>query len=93
MSAGLAEIEAAKADGRWEAAYASQAKAEIPHDLAAALQSDEAAKQFFETLDRANCYAIIYRVGEAKRPETRANRIEKFVQMLARRETIHPLKT
>jgi uncharacterized protein YdeI (YjbR/CyaY-like superfamily) len=92
MPAGLIEIEAAKADGRWEAAYASQGKAEIPQDLATALQSDEVAKRFFETLDRANRYAIIYRVGEAKRPETRANRITKFVEMLTRGETIHPVK-
>ncbi len=92
MPAGLAEIEAAKADGRWAAAYASQGKAEAPPDLIAALQLDEAAKQFFATLDRANRYSIIYRLGEAKRPETRARRIAKFVQMLARGETIHPVK-
>jgi uncharacterized protein YdeI (YjbR/CyaY-like superfamily) len=92
VPAGLAEIEAAKADGRWGAAYASQGKAEIPQDLEAALALNEAGKRFFETLDRANRYAIIYRVGEAKRPETRASRIAMFVQMLARGETIHPSK-
>jgi uncharacterized protein YdeI (YjbR/CyaY-like superfamily) len=69
--AGLAEIEAAKSDGRWAAAYASQAKAETPHDLAEALALDEAANCFFETLDRANRYAIIYRVNNAKQSETR----------------------
>jgi uncharacterized protein YdeI (YjbR/CyaY-like superfamily) len=90
QSRGLAEIEAAKLDGRWEAAYVSQAKAEVPEDLTAALASNETAKRFFETLDRANRYSIIYRVNDAKRPETRAQRIAKFVEMLARKETIHP---
>jgi uncharacterized protein YdeI (YjbR/CyaY-like superfamily) len=90
--AGLAEVEAAKSDGRWAAAYESQKKAETPHDLAEALALDEAANRFFETLDRANRYAIIYRVNDAKRPETRAKRIAQFVGMLARGETIHPLK-
>jgi uncharacterized protein YdeI (YjbR/CyaY-like superfamily) len=90
--AGLAEVEAAKSDGRWAAAYESQGKAEMPHDLAEALALDEAANRFFETLDRANRYAIIYRVNDAKRPETRAKRIAQFVGMLARGETIHPLK-
>jgi uncharacterized protein YdeI (YjbR/CyaY-like superfamily) len=90
QSPGLAEVEAAKSDGRWEAAYASQGKAEVPEDLAAALASHETAKRFFETLDRANRYSIIYRVNDAKRPETRAQRIAQFVEMLARGETIHP---
>jgi uncharacterized protein YdeI (YjbR/CyaY-like superfamily) len=87
---GLAEVEAAKSDGRWEAAYASQGKAEVPKDLAAVLGSRETAKRFFEGLDRANRYSIIYRVNAAKRPETRAQRIAQFVEMLARGETIHP---
>jgi uncharacterized protein YdeI (YjbR/CyaY-like superfamily) len=90
QSPGLAEVEAAKSDGRWEAAYASQGKAEVPEDLAAALASHETAKRFFETLDRANRYSIIYRVNDAKRPENRAQRIAQFVEMLARGETIHP---
>jgi uncharacterized protein YdeI (YjbR/CyaY-like superfamily) len=90
QSPGLAEVEAAKSDGRWEAAYASQGKAEVPADLAAALASHETAKRFFETLDRANRYSIIYRVNDAKRPQTRAQRIAQFVEMLARGETIHP---
>lgn len=89
---GLAEVEAAKSDGRWEAAYDSQGKAEVPEDLAAALASRETAKRFFETLDRANRYSIIYRVNDAKRTETRAQRIAQFVEMLARGETIHPRK-
>ena len=92
LPAGLAEIDAAKADGRWDAAYASQGRAEPPQDLLAALRSNKAALHFFENLDRANRYSIIYRVGEAKRPETRAKRIAKFVEMLARGETIHPPK-
>ena len=90
--AGLAEIEAAKADGRWEAAYASQANAEIPDDLAAALAADASARRFFDTLDKANRFSIIYRVNDAKRPETRTKRIAQFVEMLARGETIHPVK-
>jgi uncharacterized protein YdeI (YjbR/CyaY-like superfamily) len=88
--AGLAQVEAAKNDGRWVAAYASQGKAEIPQDLEAALALDEAAKRFFGALDRANRFAIIYRVNDAKRPETRAKRIAQYVGMLARGETIHP---
>ena len=90
---GLAQIEAAKNDGRWAAAYASQGKAEIPQDLEAALAVNEAAKRFFETLDRANRFSVIYRVNDAKRPETRAKRIVQYVGMLARGETIHPSKT
>lgn len=91
--AGLIEIEAAKNDGRWAAAYLSQSKAEIPADLAVALAANGAAKRFFEGVDRANRYAILYRVNDAKRPDTRARRIADFVEMLARGETLHPLKT
>ena len=91
-SAGLAEIEAAKADGRWDTAYASQANAEIPDDLAAALASDESAKRFFDKLDGANRFSILYQVNDAKRPETRARRIAQFVEMLARGEALHPVK-
>ena len=90
--AGMAEVEAAKSDGRWAAAYDLQATAQTPQDLAEALASSEAASRFFETLDRANRYAVTYRVNDAKRPETRAKRIEQFVQMLARGETLHPPK-
>lgn len=90
--AGLGEVEAAKSDGRWAAAYESQRNAEIPRDLAEALALSEPASRFFENLDRANRYSIIYRVNDAKRPETRAKRIKQFVHMLARGETIHPLK-
>jgi uncharacterized protein YdeI (YjbR/CyaY-like superfamily) len=87
---GLAEVDAAKSDGRWEGAYASQGKAGVPKDLAAALASRKTAKRFFEALDSANRYSIIYRINDAKRSETRAQRIAQFVEMLARGETIHP---
>jgi uncharacterized protein YdeI (YjbR/CyaY-like superfamily) len=90
--AGLKEIERAKKDGRWGAAYAPQSTAEIPDDLRAALAKNKKAGKFFETLDRANRYAILYRVHNAKKAETRAARIEKFVAMLAAGETIHPQK-
>ncbi|MFF3373708.1 YdeI family protein [Streptomyces sp. NPDC002680] len=88
--AGQAEIDRAKADGRWEAAYDSAKTATVPDDLAAALLADPAAAAFFETLDRQNRYAILYRVHEAKRPETRARRIETYVAMLAKGEKLHP---
>lgn len=88
QAAGLAEIEAAKADGRWQAAYASQGKAQVPEDLAAALASHKTAKRFFETLDGANRYSIIYRVNDAKKAETRAKRIAQFVEMLGRGEKL-----
>ncbi len=86
---GLREVEAAKADGRWEAAYASPANSAVPDDLAAALAASPKAAAFFTTLTSQNRYAILYRVEEAKRPETRARRIEKFVGMLERGETLH----
>lgn len=87
---GQAEIDRAKADGRWEAAYESPKNATVPDDLAAALASDPAAAAFFENLDRTNRYAILHRVHDAKRAETRARRIEKFVAMLAKGEKLHP---
>ncbi|WP_405821574.1 YdeI/OmpD-associated family protein [Streptomyces sp. NBC_01390] len=87
---GLAEIDRAKADGRWEAAYDSPRTATVPDDLAAALAADPAAAAFFETLDRQNRYSILHRVQEAKRAETRARRIEKFVAMLVKGEKLHP---
>jgi uncharacterized protein YdeI (YjbR/CyaY-like superfamily) len=87
--AGQAEIDAAKADGRWDAAYASASKAELPDDLAVALDAEPAARAFFDTLSGANRYAILYRVHDAKKPETRAARIAKFVGMCARGETVH----
>ncbi|MFE2630098.1 YdeI family protein [Streptomyces sp. NPDC059374] len=88
--AGQAEIDRAKADGRWDAAYDSSRTATVPDDLAAALAAEPAAAEFFEALDRQNRYAILYRVQDAKKPDTRARRIEKFVAMLAKGEKLHP---
>ena len=88
--AGLREVEAARGDGRWDRAYASQSAAEVPADLAAALLADERASAFFATLDRANRYAILYRIGDARRPETRARRIATYVAMLSEHRKIHP---
>jgi uncharacterized protein YdeI (YjbR/CyaY-like superfamily) len=88
--AGAAEIERAKADGRWEAAYPGQRTATVPADLQAALDANPQAAAFFERLDRGNRYAILYRVHDAKRPATRTRRIEQFVAMLAADEKIHP---
>lgn len=89
--AGLREVERAKADGRWEAAYASQRTAAVPEDLRAALDAASAgAREFFDSLDSRNRYAILHRVEEAKRAGTRAARIEKFVAMLAAGEKLYP---
>lgn len=87
--AGLAQVEAARADGRWERAYHGQRTAAVPPDLQAALDANPRAAAFFATLRGANRYAILYRVQDAKRPATRARRIERFVAMLARGETLH----
>jgi uncharacterized protein YdeI (YjbR/CyaY-like superfamily) len=87
---GLAQVEAAKTDGRWERAYHGASSVEVPDDLKAALDANPAAAQFFATLDGANRYAVLYRIHEAKRAATRAARIEKFVDMLARGEKLHP---
>ncbi len=86
---GLAEVETAKADGRWEAAYAGQRKAEVPEDLRRELDRNSAAAEFFATLDSANRYAILYRLEEAKKPETRERRLRKFIAMLERGEKVH----
>ena len=88
--AGRAEVERAKADGRWAAAYAGSANAEVPVDLAAALDANPAARAMFDLLTKQNRYAILWRVGQAKRPETRQRRIEQFVAMLEHGETVHP---
>jgi uncharacterized protein YdeI (YjbR/CyaY-like superfamily) len=88
--AGLREVEAAKADGRWDAAYAGQRTATVPEDLQQALDANPAAAAFFAALDSANRYAVLYRVQDAKKPETRARRIEKYVEMLAAGEKLHP---
>jgi uncharacterized protein YdeI (YjbR/CyaY-like superfamily) len=88
--AGLQEVERAKTDGRWDAAYAGQRSMTIPDDLRLALEKNERAGEFFATLDSRNRYAILYRVQEAKKPETRARRIEKFIAMLAEHKKIYP---
>ena len=86
---GADEVRRAKEDGRWEAAYAGQADIEVPQDLADALRADPRAEATFGTLTRANRYAVLYRIGNARKPETRARRIAQFVDMLARGETSH----
>lgn len=88
--AGLREIERAKADGRWEAAYEPQRTATVPDDLQQALDANPTAKEFFAGLRGANRYAILYRVQDAKKPETRARRIATFVTMLNEHQTLHP---
>jgi uncharacterized protein YdeI (YjbR/CyaY-like superfamily) len=86
--AGLLEVEAARGDGRWEAAYAGQRTAKVPDDLQRELDRNEAARDVFAKLDSANRYAILYRLEDAKKPETRARRLRKFVAMLERGEKI-----
>ncbi|HEU4898378.1 MAG TPA: YdeI/OmpD-associated family protein [Actinomycetota bacterium] len=87
---GLAEVERARADGRWDRAYEGPRTAEPPADLLEALAARPAAKAFFATLNRTNRFAILYRIQDAKRPETRARRIARFVDMLEQGETIYP---
>jgi uncharacterized protein YdeI (YjbR/CyaY-like superfamily) len=87
---GLAEIERAKRDGRWERAYDGARSSHVPADLAVAFARNARARAFFETLDGANRYAILYRVQTATNPETRNERIARFVAMCARSETMHP---
>ena len=86
---GQLEIDKAKADGRWEEAYAPASKAEVPPDLQAALDANPKAAAFFATLTGANRYAILYRIGAVKKAETRARKIRDFVGMLERGETVH----
>lgn len=88
--AGLRQIEAAKSDGRWASAYAGQRTAEPPADLLQALDASPKAKREFDLLDRANRYAIIYRVQDAKKAETRAKRIATYIAMLEDGQTLHP---
>ncbi len=87
---GLAQVEHAKQDGRWEAAYDSQSRAAVPEELMAALAANPRAADFFATLNSANRYAVVFRVQTAKKPETRARRIAQFVEMLARHEKLYP---
>lgn len=88
--AGLTAVEKAKADGRWDRAYDSQSTATVPDDLQRELDRNPDAAAFFATLDSTNRYAVLYRIQNAKRPETRARRIETFVEMLAQGEKLYP---
>jgi uncharacterized protein YdeI (YjbR/CyaY-like superfamily) len=90
MPSGLAEVERAKKDGRWDRAYESQSRASLPEDLEKALAKNPRAKKFFATLDSRNRYAVLFRVQHAKKAETRARRIAQFVEMLAKGEKLHP---
>ncbi|HWG07045.1 MAG TPA: YdeI/OmpD-associated family protein [Beijerinckiaceae bacterium] len=90
---GLREIEKAKADGRWDAAYPSQSRAEPSPEFRIALAANAKAERAFAALDSINRYAFIYRVNDAKRPETRADRIHRFIDMLAQGKTLHPRKS
>ncbi len=87
--AGLAEIERAKMDGRWDAAYASFSSATTPEDLEKELDRHPKAKAFFKTLNRTNAYAILWRIHTAKKPETRERRIRTYIEMLEKGETLH----
>src|SRR5918994_5814704 len=88
--AGLREVERAKADGRWDAAYDAPSTAQVPDDLLRELEKNEKAREFFATLNSANRYAILHRIQDAKKPETRARRIEKYVAMLREGKRIYP---
>jgi uncharacterized protein YdeI (YjbR/CyaY-like superfamily) len=88
--AGLREVDSARADGRWAAAYAGQRTIEVPDDLRLALAAEPAAAAFFATISSINRYAILYRISTVKRAETRARKIAQYVQMLADHKTIHP---
>ena len=88
--AGLREVERAKADGRWDAAYDSPRTATVPDDLRRELQKNERARRFFSELDGRNRYAILYQIQDAKRPETRSRRIAKYVDMLAEGQKPYP---
>ena len=91
-AAGVAEIERAKSDGRWDDAYAGPATIEVPDDLAKALAAKPKARAMFEVLTKQNRYAVLYRVTTAKRAETRQRRIDEYVEMLARGDTPYPQK-
>lgn len=88
--AGKREVEQAKADGRWEAAYDAQSTATVPDDLRRELEKNDTAREFFAKLDSRNRYAILYRIQDAKKPETRARRIEKYVAMLTEQKKLYP---
>ncbi|MCW3690994.1 YdeI/OmpD-associated family protein [Burkholderia cenocepacia] len=86
---GLSEIDRARKDGRWEAAYTSASNSTVPDDLQAALDANPKAAKFFATLNSRNRYAILFRIQSAKKPETRARKIAEFIDMLKRGETFH----
>jgi len=88
-ASGMREVERARADGRWDAAYDAPSTATVPDDLRVELEKNDRARGFFESLDATNRYAILHRIQDAKRPETRARRIEKFMAMLNREEKIY----
>ena len=88
--AGLREIEAARQDGRWAAAYQSQNNLTVPDDFLAELDAHPEARAFFETLNKVNRYAICYRIQTARKPETRKARIDKFIAMLEAGEKLYP---
>jgi uncharacterized protein YdeI (YjbR/CyaY-like superfamily) len=88
--AGLREVERAKADGRWDAAYDAPSSATVPEELRRELENNEKAREFFSELDRRNRYAILYQIQDAKRPETRARHIAKYVAMLAEQKKPYP---
>jgi uncharacterized protein YdeI (YjbR/CyaY-like superfamily) len=88
-AAGMAEIERAKADGRWDAAYDSPSTTQIPEDLLLALKKNKKAKEFFESLNKTNLYAILFRLQTAKKPETRLKRMQVILEMLEKGETFY----
>jgi uncharacterized protein YdeI (YjbR/CyaY-like superfamily) len=88
--AGQREVDEARADGRWDAAYEGQRASTVPVDLQQALDANPVAAAFFSSISSVNRYAIIYRIGSVKRPETRARKIADYVTMLAEHKTIHP---
>jgi uncharacterized protein YdeI (YjbR/CyaY-like superfamily) len=88
--AGLRQVELAKSDSRWERAYESQSKITIPPDLQSELDKNQKAKDFFNTLDSGNRYAILFRIQTAKKAETRSARIQKFIEMLSQHQKLHP---
>jgi uncharacterized protein YdeI (YjbR/CyaY-like superfamily) len=89
---GVAAVARAKANGCWDAAYDAPSRATVPPDLEAALDQNPKAKKFFAELDRANRYAILFRVQTAKKPETRTRKIQEFVNMLKQGKAIHPIR-
>jgi uncharacterized protein YdeI (YjbR/CyaY-like superfamily) len=88
--AGMQQVELAKADGRWEAAYESQSKITVPADFQSALDKNQQARDFFNTLNSVNRYAILFRIQTAKKPETRSARIQKFIEMLTNKQKLYP---